>query len=279
MIVDGSGHSTPTLHLEGESTTAVGLLTGVWRSRHLLLMLARKDFFVRYRRASFGLFWAVGLPLFQAIVLAIVFSRVARIHTEGNYAVFVLAGMVAWTYFSSTVSPASTAIVDGSELSTKIYFPRAILPLATVASNVYALAPAIVVLLAACVLTGDIPGGNILLLPVAVVALVALSAGFALVLSALHVYFRDVRHLLQAALLAWFYVTPIIYPLSLTGGLSQWIRLNPLTGVIELFRAATIGTPPDLAASVVVSAVWTMVLLGAAIVLHRRYDRVFVDLL
>src|SRR5205807_7226704 len=97
-------------------TPLSSLVVDVWDARPLLGMLARKDFFVRYRRASFGLLWAVALPLFQAAILALVLSRVVKIHTPVNYAVFVFAGMAVWAYFAASLQTASTAIVDGSDL-------------------------------------------------------------------------------------------------------------------------------------------------------------------
>src|SRR5205807_10064823 len=101
----------------------------------------------------------------------------------------------------------------------------------------------------------------------------------ALVLAALHVYFRDVRYLVQAALLAWFYVTPVFYPLRLAKGLAPWIRANPATGAVELMRAATVGADPGWLPAGGGSLAWPATLFAAALVLYRRHDRVFVDLL
>ena len=270
---------TAEVVLRGESTPASKLVREVWDARPLLGMLARKDFFVRYRRASFGLLWAVALPLFQAAILALVLSRVVKIHTPVNYAVFVFAGMVVWAYFAASLQTASTAIVDGSDLSTKIYFPRAVLPLVPVISTGYGLVLSVVVLLVMAMAVGAPLGTNLLLLPPAVVLAGALTASLALVLAALHVYFRDVRYLVQAALLAWFYVTPVFYPLQLARGLAPWIRANPVTGAVELMRAATVGADPGWLPAVWWSLGWTAALLVVALALHRRYDRVFVDLL
>ncbi|MHB8670258.1 MAG: ABC transporter permease [Acidimicrobiales bacterium] len=266
-----------TTELRPEPTTRLALLSELWTSRRLLTMLARKDFFVRYRRATFGGIWAVGLPLLQAVIVAVVFSRVARIHTPTSYAVFVFAGMVAWTYLSATVTTASTSIVDGSDLSTKIYFPRAIFPLVTLGANLFGLVITVIILVAMSAAFGAPLGPRTLLLVPAVVVLVALTAGFSLVLSALHVYFRDVRFLVQAAVLGWFYVTPVIYPIGLARGLRPWIEANPATGLVELFRAATVGADPGWIVSLWWSLGWTAALLVLALALHRRRDRVFVD--
>jgi ABC-type polysaccharide/polyol phosphate export permease len=252
----------------------------LWESRGLTAMLARKDFFVRYRRASFGLLWAVLLPLFQAVVLAIVFSKVARIHVPGvNYTVFIFSGMISWTFFSTVLSAGSTAIVDGAGITTKIYFPRAVLPLVTVASSLYGFAITVVILIAMSLVTGVDLGLNILLLIPAMIVMAMLATAFSLVFSALHVYFRDVRFLVQAMIIAWFYVTPIIYPLTRVGRLGTFLHINPVTGVVEHFRAATVGADPGWVATLWWTLGWTVVLLAVAVALHRRFNRVFGDLL
>jgi ABC-type polysaccharide/polyol phosphate export permease len=272
----------PGFELRGESTPLRQQAADIWRSRSLIAVLARKDFFVRYRRASFGVLWAVGLPLFQAVVLALVFSRVApplaRGH-HGNYTVFVFAGTLAWTFFSATLTIASTAVVDGSGLSTKIYFPRAVFPIVSVAANLYGFVISLVILVGLCAITGVQPGLNMLLLLPAILLMVGLTTAFSLVLAALHVYFRDVRYITQASLIAWFYVTPVIYRLDRAPGLRRALVFNPTTGLVELFRAATVGGDPGWTGTLVWSVAWMVALMVAASLLYRRYDRVFVDLM
>jgi ABC-type polysaccharide/polyol phosphate export permease len=266
--------------LTGPITPVPELVTDVWASRHLLGILARKDFYVRYRRASLGLLWAVGLPVFQALVLALVFSKVVRIHTGTNFAVFVLTGMVGWTYFSNTLSAASTAIVDGSGMSTRIYFPRVLLPLVSVVANLYGYVITVAILLLLCVVLGVGLGVNVLWLVPATALLVALTAGAGLVTSALHVYFRDIRYIVTAAVIGWFYLTPVFYPLHLAHGfVHAVVEANPVTGVVELLRAATAGVDPHWGWTVVISIGWSAVLLVGAAALHRRYNRLFTDLL
>src|SRR5205823_10435938 len=121
--------------LHRESSTLRSLVVDVWRSRALLAMLARQDFFVRYRRASLGLLWAVGVPLVQTAVLVVVFTKLVKIPVSPHYPAFVLTGMLAWNFFSMTVQAGSTSIVDNASLSSKIYFPRAVLPLMKVVAN------------------------------------------------------------------------------------------------------------------------------------------------
>jgi lipopolysaccharide transport system permease protein len=267
--------------LTGAPTTVRRLLVDVWRARDLLRALARKDFFVRFRRTAFGLLWAVGLPLVQAAVLAVVFTKVVRIDTGSNYGIYVFSGMLPWTFLSGTVTTGATSIVDGADLATKIYFPRAILPLVTLGANLYGFVPGVAVLLVGAALIGEGLGPDVVLLLPATALMVAFVAALTLLLAGLHVYFRDLRFIVQATTLAWFYGTPVIYPLDeATGLLRTILLLNPATGMVTLFRAAvsdtgTSGVGPALVATVA----WTLALAVAAIVLHARRDRVFIDLL
>lgn len=266
--------------LRGPVTPTGRLIRDAVASRELLVMLARKDFFSRYRRASFGLLWAIALPLIQAGILALVFSNVVRIETEFFYPVFVLTGTVAWGFFSQTLNAASTAIVDASQMTTKVYFPRSVVPLASVLANAPGLIVNLLILVVMGLLTGMPLSPRLLLLPIAVVVTALLTAFMSLAASALHVYFRDLRYVLQAAMLAWFYVTPIFYPLDDVGGMMRpFVLANPVTGVVELVRAATIGAEAGTDVALVALAGWLVVLGAVSLGLYRRYDRVFADLL
>ncbi|MHB8682291.1 MAG: ABC transporter permease [Acidimicrobiales bacterium] len=269
-----------TVDLHKTSTAPVDLLRQLWRARELLVILSRKEFHTRYRRASFGALWAVGIPLLQAIVIAVVFSKVVRFHNAPHYALFVISGMVAWVYFSTVTAMGATAIVDNAELHSKVYFPRIVLPLVQCGAALYGLVISVAIVLALCPLMGVGLRPRALLLLPAMVLLVALCAGIVLVASALHVYFRDVKYLVTAALLVWMYVTPLIYPpLDAPHALRVAIEINPTTGVLDLFHFATIGTPGALLVPVGVTLAWTAGLVVLGIALQARYDRTFTDLL
>jgi lipopolysaccharide transport system permease protein len=211
-------------------------------------------------------------------VLAVVFGRFVAKGVD-DYAAFVLAGTLAWTFVASTLPAAATSIVDGSDLSTRIYFPRSLFPLVSVAANLYGFALGLVVLLVAVLGFGVPLGLHLLLLVPAAVLAVAFTTALSLVLAAAHVHFRDVRYLLQAVLLAWFYVTPVIYPIDKAGALAPWLRLNPATGLVELFHAATVGAGDGWVTAVAWSVVVTVLLTFAAVAIYRNHDRLFADLL
>lgn len=273
----GAGRS---VDLRGEATSARQLAAQLWAARELLVILTRKEFHVKYRRAAFGVLWALALPLLQSLVLAVVFSKVAHIHGAPHYSVFVLSAMAPWVYFSSALAAGSTAVVDSTDLSSKVYFPRLVLPLAQVGAALYGYVVTVAIVLVLCPALGvGLSVRTLAVLPASVLVM-ALVTGLAATCAALHVYFRDVRYLVSAALLMWFYVTPVVYPPSAApGGLGTLIDANPMTGVCDLFRFATVGHTGPLLLPVVVSVGWALVSLAAAGLLHCRYDRVFADLL
>jgi ABC-type polysaccharide/polyol phosphate export permease len=252
----------------------------------LVSALARKNFYVQYRRASLGMAWAGLLPLIQAAAMTVAFSVVVRVKVPGiPYPVFVFTALIGWSYVNATVSGASTAIVDGAGMASRIYFPRAVLPLVQVVSALYNWVISLAILIVLAIAFGYGIDWHIVLVIPAAVLMVTLTSGFVLVFSALHVYFRDLRYVVSAAMSAWFYLTPVAYPLSYLGdhpGIRQLILFNPATGVVELFRAAFIHRPslsPDANVAIAISCGWAVALLVVAAVLHARYDRNFADLL
>jgi ABC-2 type transport system permease protein len=255
------------------------LLRELRRSWPLLVALSRQNFYVRYRRAALGVLWAVGLPLVQAMVLAFVFSRVLRVGTVEHFAVFVLTGITVWNFFNTSVQAAATSIVDQSSISTRVYFPRMVFPLVAVGANLYGYGLSLLVLLAAAVIDGvGLELGLLWLLPGTGLLLV-LTSSLAVLLAGLHVYFRDLRYIVQAAFIAWLYMTPVIYSVEQAGRYGDLLVLNPVTGVVLLFRAAIIGQDAYFVPAILSSIAWTLGLTAIGLVLHRRYDRVFSDLL
>jgi ABC-type polysaccharide/polyol phosphate export permease len=241
-------------------------------------ILARKDFQVRYKRASFGVMWAVLIPLIQAIVMVVVFTRVGRFtDLSFSYGAYVLAGTLAYAYFNAAATSGSTAIVDGADLTDKVWFPRSVLAVVPVISNLFGLFTSMILLLIAMPIVSAHFTGRLLLLLPAALLLILFTTGLNLVTSALHVYFRDVKYIVLAALLLAFYVTPIVYPASALHSIGPWLALNPLTGIIGLFQLATAGPFGPMLWPLVVSCIATVVLLVAGLEANRRHDRLFVD--
>src|SRR5690606_25855865 len=185
--------------------------------------------------AALGVVWSVVLPLVQTAVLAVVFSRVLRFGGEvESYAAYVMSGMLLWSYFSSTLTPSTTAIVDAASLTDKVWFPRVLLVLTAPLANLVGLVVTLVVMVLLLPAFGVDLTARLLLLPAAGVLLLAFTASLAATLAALNVWFRDVRYIVQAALLVWIYLTPIIYPAHLLGRYAGWLDANPMTGIVTL---------------------------------------------
>lgn len=272
----------PVLDLGAEPASRRDWLSTLWGHRGVVWVLARKDFQVRFKRATLGVLWAVAVPLVQATVLIFVFSHIIHVGSRVPYGAYVLSGILGWSYFTTNLPAAVTSIVDGNGITDKVWFPRAILPLVPCLSGLVGLGISMILLLIGAPLLGGHVGLNLLLLIPACALFVSLTIAIALVTSALQVYFRDVRWLVSAMLMVWLYATPIMYPQADVGRLGRWLDLNPMTGVITLFHLAVLGQTVSNASwhrPVAVSIVAALVLMLIGIEAHRRRDRAFVDLL
>lgn len=282
-----ASHQEEGFELTGPGTTPSLLLREIWASRQLIGVLARKDFLVRYRRTSLGLIWAVVLPAVQAIVLAVVFSHIiGTTHRLGGvsggrttaYGVFIFAAMVPWSFFNAALSAGSTSVVDGTGLARRIYFPRVVLPLVAVGTAVYPLVITSVILLAMEGVLGPTPGLRTLWMIPGALMVIALAVSLSAFISAAHVYVRDLRYAVQAALLMLFYVTPVIYPADrLPVSIRHIVMALPTAGPIELFRRSIGAADQDWWGYVIGSGVWLVVVGVAGFVLHCSRDRVLTD--
>ena len=269
-----------TLRLTDAPTTRRAWLADVRAHLPVLLTLARTDFRTRYKRAAFGVAWAVALPLVQAGVLAFVFSRVARFDLDAlgvGYGAYVVSGVVVYAYVSATLPAAVTGIVDHASLADKVWFPRAVLVLVPCLANAVGAAVAAVAAVAVAPALGGALGMRSLAVVAALALAGALTAVLGLVLGAEQVWFRDVRFLVQTALLVLVYLTPVIYPRAALGRW-EWIAdANPLTGPVALAHVAIGVEGEPLVLPIAVSLGTIGVLAVVAVELHRRLDRLFVD--
>lgn len=268
-----------TLELTGERTRPGTLLADLARSRGLLYMLARHDFAARYRSAALGLAWSVALPLLQGAVLAVVFTRIVPVRAGVSYPLFVLSGTTVWSYLSQVTQVGSTAIVDGADIATKLYFPRLLLPAVPVLAGAVSglISTALVVVLLPVLGSGV--HLSLLVLPAALLLAMALAALASALFAILHVYFRDVRYLVTALLLLAFYATPVLYPLTKPHGvLRTLVEVNPATGVLQLVRFCFFGASPGpLAAPLAATAAWLVALAGTVVVAYTRHERIACD--
>lgn len=208
-----------------------------WRYRDLILFLVRRDITARYKRSVLGVAWTMLNPLGMMIVLSIVFSNVFKVDMVG-YPAYVLSGLIVWTFFSQTSSNAINVLVWGGDLLQRIYIPRSTFAISAICTGLVNLILSMVPLIAVMlVLRIPIPA-TILLSPFAMILLGLFSLGFGLLISTIGIYFADVVEMYAIVLMAWMYLTPIIYPLDiLPSNIQSLLQYNPLVHLVGLFRS------------------------------------------
>lgn len=269
----------PVLHLDATPVPWRAWFRDVVAHREVVTALARKDFQTRYKRASLGIVWAVVLPAVQAGVMAFIFSRVVRFETDASYSAYVMSGILAWSYFANTVGVGTVSVVENAALAEKVWFPRLIVVVVPALANLVGLVISFMLLLALIPVLGSSYGSHTLLLLPGLMLIVALAIGFGLVFSALHVYFRDTKFLVQALMLVWIYLTPIIYPAEALGRIRWLFDLNPMSGAIEIIHLGATGVWTGTGRGLVATGCAATVLVIAGVIAHRHHDRRFIDLL
>jgi lipopolysaccharide transport system permease protein len=256
-------------------------MSEIWRRRELLWMLVVRNLKIRYKNSALGFFWSLLSPLMMIVVYAI-FARILRF-SAGNpqYLQFLVAGLIVWQFLLLCLNDSLHAVAGNANLIKKTAFPRIILPLSTVAANLVNFLLTFVVLVAFLLLS-PVRFGGIGMLPLAVLSHCALCLGAALLLATANVFFRDTQHVLQIVTLAWFFLTPIFYSLDMQmaavpPALHWALFLNPMTGLICLYRAALMSEPLPEAGRLALSLAvcWGLMLAGVSV--FRRYEKRFGD--
>ena len=213
----------------------------VYDFRELILLLVGRDLKVRYKRSILGMFWTLLNPLLQMAVYTLVFSTIMKVGVPG-FPVFLMAGLLPWTLVSVATIGASVSLINNQGLIRKVAVPQAVYPLAVVASKLVDMVLSLAPLVVLAALLGRPPGLPWVFLPVALLIATVFSAGLALLFSTLTVFFRDVRHLIDILFQVWFYLTPVLYPVSYLEKLPYpWMKsllmLNPVVYVVQCFQA------------------------------------------
>jgi lipopolysaccharide transport system permease protein len=247
----------------------------------LLMNLTKREVKGRYSQSFFGVAWAIAQPLATMAVFTIVFSRLAKMPSDGvPYPIFAYAALVPWFFFSNSVASGTLSLITYRNIVTKTYFPREIVPLAQVCSRFIDFAAA-AALYAALMAYYRIPLGPwALMAPVFFALLILFTVGLTMATSAMNVFYRDVNPVVQIALQLWLYLTPVAYSLSRVSDRFRWLyMLNPLTAIVEGFRSSLVfGKAPDWQI-VSVSASLTLVLFTSAFVMFKRMDKYFADVI
>lgn len=254
-------------------------LKEIFRFRELFFFLALRDIKVRYKQSLLGVAWVVLRPLITMAIFSVIFGRLAGLPSDGApYPIFVLLGLIPWGFFSGTLSTSSASIVAGSNLISKVYFPRVIVPMGSALSQMVDVLVSLVLLVIVMLFYGIMPGTAVLTLPLLLVFIAITALGPGLFLSALNVKYRDVGHIVPFFVQVWMYVTPVIYPPSFIPERYRWLLyINPMTGAVEVFRAAFLPAKTVDLQLLGVSAAISVAMFIFGLYYFRSVERTFAD--
>jgi lipopolysaccharide transport system permease protein len=260
-------------------------LKEVWRYRDLLFLFVKRDFVAFYKQTILGPIWFLVQPILTTIMFLLVFGRIAQLPTDGVPAIlFYLAGVTCWSYFSESLTKTSETFTANASIFGKVYFPRLIIPLSIIVSNMIRLGIQLLLFFSVLAYYMLFTDSNIhftwaiALFPVLIIMMGLLGLGLGIIFSSLTTKYRDLRFLLSFGIQLLMYATPVVYPLSLASEKYRWIiALNPFTAIIETFRFAFLGAGSFNATYFTYSFISTFVILMVGIVIFNKVEKSFMD--
>ncbi len=257
------------------------MASNIWRFRYLLLLLVWRDVKGRYKQALFGFTWAILTPAFQALVFWVVFGALFRIPAgKVPYLPLVFSGFIFWNFFSQSVSSATLSITGNSNLVTKVAFPKEILIFSSILGRIPDLIASLIVLIAIIAFYHiDLSAHILWLIPILTIEM-ALALAVGMFLASINVYFRDITAVVPILLMAWLFLTPVIYPLeSIPQQYQLYAKLNPMTGILEGLRnAVLVGAPPERI-STLLSITITFIFVVFSYLLFKKLEKGFSDVI
>jgi lipopolysaccharide transport system permease protein len=230
----------------------------LWRYKDLLYFLVIRGIKGKYAQSILGVGWAVIQPLVQTLVFTVIFGNLAKLDSDGvPYILFSFAAMVPWNYFSNILTESSNALIANKNMLSKVYFPRLVLPLASVFSKLIDFGIAFLVMIGLFMYYGFVPSVNVIYLPIILIILIMSSLGVGMILSAMAIQYRDVQYAMSFMVRILMYSVPVVYSINIIP--QKWVyvyALNPMVGVIEGMRAAFLGTK---------AMPWDLIVIGAGV--------------
>ena len=272
------------LIIEPQSSLLELNLKDVWRYRDLLWLLVKRDFVSFYKQTILGPLWFFIQPLFTTIIFTFIFGKLAGLSTDGlPQPLFYMAGITAWNYFADCLTKTSTVFRDNANIFGKVYFPRLIMPLSIVVSNLVRFAVQMILffmMIGYYAFKGSDFHLNayVLLFPVLVLMMALLGLGLGLIITAMTTKYRDLAFLITFGVQLMMYATTVIYPLSAAPAAYKWvIELNPMTGIIEAFRYGFLGEGSLTFQTLGYSVIFTLVSLFLGVIIFNKTEKTFVD--
>jgi lipopolysaccharide transport system permease protein len=249
--------------------------------RDLFYFLVVRDIKVRYKQTFLGGLWAVIQPFFMMIVFTLFFGNLAKVPSDGiPYPIFNYSALVAWTYFANSVSYSSNSLIQNSALISKVYFPHIIAPITPVLAFLLDFCVAFVILIGMMLYYHIYPTIMALYLPLLVILIMIIASGIGMFLSALNIKYRDIRYTVQFIIQFWMFASPVVYPVSMVPEKYHLIyAINPMTGVIEGFRSALLGTVAFPTQILMVSAAVSVIVFIFGALYFKRTERFFADVI
>jgi ABC-type polysaccharide/polyol phosphate export permease len=246
--------------------------------RELLVQMTRRDLLLRYKQAVMGVGWAVFMPLLNTAIFSVIFTQVAPIDTGLPYPLFAYTGLLVWNFFASALRFSVNSLTSNSTLVTKVYFPREIFPFSAVLVSLVDFAVGFVGLAVLMLYYGIAPGLTLLALPVVIAIHVVFTTGVALMLAMANLFYRDVKYLFEVMITIWMFGTSVLFPIDLVEGWARWLLLvNPMTPMIEAYRAVLLwGRWPD-GSTLLISAVMAGLTLASAWLIFHRAEPSFAE--
>jgi lipopolysaccharide transport system permease protein len=256
-------------------------LREVWQYKELLYFFTWRDLKVRYKQTALGAAWAIFQPFMTMVVFTVFFGNLAKMPSDGvPYPIFVYTGLLFWQFFSSALSDTSMCLIANQSIITKVYFPRLILPISSVLTKLVDFGIAAIILVGMMLYYGYHPNIiGVVLIPILLIITFMAAVGAGLFLAAINVKYRDVRYILPFFIQMLMFLTPVIYPASIAGKYSWILAINPMTGVIQNARAALLGTAVINWLLIGISFIATFILLAIGIVVFKKVERYFADII
>ena len=253
----------------------------IWQYRELIYFFAWRDLKIRYKQTYVGIGWALFQPFMTMVVFSVFFGSLVKVPSDGvPYPIFVFVGLLFWQFFSSALGDASNTLIANQSIITKVYFPRLVLPIASVVTKLVDFAVATIILVFLMFYYGYVPHlSGLLIVPLLLTITFMASVGIGLFLCSVNVKYRDVRYILPYFMQMLLFVTPVIYPASIAGKYSWILALNPMTGVIQNARAAILGTTHINWLLILLSFISTFVVMVLGIYVFKRVERYFADII
>ena len=278
-ITDEINHPVPTIIIRPPRKWVPVDFKELWEYRELLYFFTWRDVKLRYKQTGLGIAWAIIQPLFLMIVFSLFFGGLAQIPSDGvPYPLFSLAALLPWTLFAEGMTRSTISMVSNANIMTKVYFPRLIMPVASIMSPLVDFCVAFGILIIMMAYYGFVPTLNVIFLPLLVVFAMMTSLAVGLWLSALNVKYRDFQYTVPFLIQIWMFASPVVYPASMVPEQFRFLyALNPMTGVIEGFRWALLGTNPPTT-MIFISLGVVIALLVSGVFYFRRMEQYFADI-